>query len=91
MEKGVEAGKKEFVGFELPGRTLGVIGLGAIGVEVANAATGLGMRVMGYDPGITVEQAKEATGWDLKVADDLQTTEPPTDDELSKLRELVAA
>jgi len=57
MDKAVEAGKKEFVGFELPGRTLGVIGLGAIGVEVANAATGLGMRVMGYDPGITVEHA----------------------------------
>ena len=42
-------------------------------------------------PGVSVEQAKEATGWDLRVADDLQTTEPPTDDELSKLRELVAA
>ncbi len=57
MDKAVEAGKKNFVGFELPGRTLGVIGLGAIGVEVANAATGLGMRVLGYDPGITVEHA----------------------------------
>lgn len=57
MDKAVEAGKKAFVGFELPGRTLGVIGLGAIGVEVANAATALGMRVMGYDPGITVEHA----------------------------------
>ncbi|MGB7962551.1 MAG: phosphoglycerate dehydrogenase [Propionicimonas sp.] len=57
MDKAVEAGKKAYVGFELPGRTLGVIGLGAIGVEVANAATGLGMRVMGYDPGITVEHA----------------------------------
>ena len=57
MDKAVEAGKKNFVGFELPGRTLGVIGLGAIGVEVANAATALGMRVLGYDPGITVEHA----------------------------------
>ncbi len=57
MDKAVEAGKKNYVGFELPGRTLGVIGLGAIGVEVANAATGLGMRVLGYDPGITVEHA----------------------------------
>ncbi|MGB4916603.1 MAG: phosphoglycerate dehydrogenase [Propionicimonas sp.] len=57
MDKAVEAGKKAYVGFELPGRTLGVIGLGAIGVEVANAAAGLGMRVMGYDPGITVEHA----------------------------------
>jgi D-3-phosphoglycerate dehydrogenase len=50
----VEKGKKQFVGFELPGRTLGVIGLGAIGVEVANAALGLGMKVIGFDPTITV-------------------------------------
>ncbi|MDR2253913.1 MAG: 3-phosphoglycerate dehydrogenase, partial [Bifidobacteriaceae bacterium] len=57
MDKAVEAGKKAFVGFELPGRRLGVIGLGAIGVEVANAASGLGMRVMGYDPAVTVEHA----------------------------------
>lgn len=57
MDKAVEAGKKSYVGFELPGRTLGVIGLGAIGVEVANAASSLGMRVLGYDPGITVEHA----------------------------------
>lgn len=57
MDKAVEAGKKQFVGFELPGRTLGVIGLGAIGVEVANAAIGLGMKVLGYDPAITVEHA----------------------------------
>lgn len=57
MDKAVEAGKKAFVGFELPGRTLGVIGLGAIGVEVANAAVSLGMNVLGYDPGVTVEHA----------------------------------
>lgn len=42
-------------------------------------------------PGITAEQAREATGWDLKIADDLQTTEPPADEELKALRELVAA
>jgi D-3-phosphoglycerate dehydrogenase len=53
----VEAGKKKFVGFELPGRTLGVIGLGAIGVLVANAALRLGMRVVGYDPELTVRRA----------------------------------
>lgn len=53
----VEAGKKRFVGFELPGRTLGVIGLGAIGVQVANAALTLGMKVIGYDPTITVQRA----------------------------------
>ncbi|MDR3359309.1 MAG: phosphoglycerate dehydrogenase [Bifidobacteriaceae bacterium] len=57
MAKAVEAGKKQFAGFELPGKTLGVIGLGAIGVEVANAASGLGMRVVGFDPAITVEHA----------------------------------
>ena len=55
--KAVEAGKKQFVGFELPGRTLGVIGLGAIGVKVANAARALGMDVVGYDPTITVKSA----------------------------------
>ena len=53
----VEAGKKQFVGFELPGRTLGVIGLGAIGVEVANIALSLGMRVIGYDSDITVHRS----------------------------------
>ncbi len=57
VEKQVEAGKKKFAGYELPGRTLGVIGLGAIGVLVANAAQALGMRVLGYDPSITVRNA----------------------------------
>lgn len=53
----VEAGKKKYVGFELPGKTLAVIGLGAIGVKVANAAVALGMNVVGYDPVITVGNA----------------------------------
>src|SRR5262245_92019 len=57
IDKAVEAGKKKFVGFEIPGRTLGVIGLGAIGVEVANSAHALGMKVLGYDPQITVQRA----------------------------------
>jgi len=57
IEKAVEQGKKTYVGFELPGRTLGVIGLGAIGVEVANCADVLGMKVLGYDPLITVQRA----------------------------------
>jgi len=57
LNKAVEAGKKQFVGFELPGRTLGVIGLGAIGVEVSNAALALGMKVVGFDPAITVRNA----------------------------------
>jgi D-3-phosphoglycerate dehydrogenase len=57
IEAAVERGKQDFVGFELPGRTLGVIGLGAIGVEVANSALALGMQVLGYDPQITVQRA----------------------------------
>jgi D-3-phosphoglycerate dehydrogenase len=57
VEDAVEKGKKQFAGFELPGRTLGVVGLGAVGVEVANAALGLRMRVTGYDPQITVQRA----------------------------------
>jgi D-3-phosphoglycerate dehydrogenase len=57
IDVAVEKGKKNFVGFELPGRTLGVIGLGAIGVEVANSALSLGMKVLGYDPQITVQRA----------------------------------
>jgi D-3-phosphoglycerate dehydrogenase len=57
LAKAVEAGKKNFAGFELPGRTLGVIGLGAIGRLVANAGVGLGMQVIGFDPGLTVEGA----------------------------------
>lgn len=57
LERRVEEGKQRFVGYELPGRTLGVVGLGAIGVEVANAAHGLGMKVLGYDPQITVQRA----------------------------------
>jgi len=59
ISKAVEAGKKQFVGFELPGKTLGVIGLGAIGVQVANGAHALGMNVIGFDPDITVKRAWE--------------------------------
>jgi D-3-phosphoglycerate dehydrogenase len=59
LDKAVEAGKKKFVGSELPSHTLGVVGLGAIGVQVANAALALGMRVIGFDPQITVDRAWE--------------------------------
>jgi len=57
MHKATEAGKKQFAGTELPGRTLGVIGLGAIGSTVAEAAIRLGMKVVGFDPAITVDAA----------------------------------
>jgi D-3-phosphoglycerate dehydrogenase len=63
ISKAVEAGKKDFAGFELPGRTMGVVGLGAIGRSVANIALQLGMKVVGYDPGLTVEGA-----WQLSAA-----------------------
>ncbi|MHB0982458.1 MAG: phosphoglycerate dehydrogenase [Thiobacillus sp.] len=57
MHKATEAGKKRFAGTELPGRTLGVIGLGAIGSYIAEAAIKLGMNVIGFDPAITVDAA----------------------------------
>ncbi len=57
LEHKVEDGKKRFVGSEVVGRTLGVVGLGAIGVRVANAAKGIGMNVIGFDPHMTVEGA----------------------------------
>jgi D-3-phosphoglycerate dehydrogenase len=57
LDKKIEEGKKQFAGAELPGHTLGLIGLGKIGSLVADAAIRLGMNVMGYDPHITVESA----------------------------------
>ena len=57
LKSDIEQGKKAYVGFELPTKTLGVIGLGQIGVKVANAAHDLGMNVIGYDPLITVDNA----------------------------------
>lgn len=67
LNKAVEAGKKRFVGFELPGKTLGVIGLGSIGVEVANVALALGMKVVGFDPNITVRSAWKLSSGVQKV------------------------
>ncbi len=57
LDKAVEDGKKKYAGYELSSKTLGVIGLGAIGVEVANIAVSLGMRVIGFDPVLTVSSA----------------------------------
>lgn len=57
MSKEVEAAKKNYAGTELSGRTLGVVGLGAIGSLVAETALMLGMKVIGYDPALSVEAA----------------------------------
>ena len=57
IDKLAEKQKKQFAGHEIQGKKLGIIGLGAIGVQVANAATHLGMEVLGYDPYISVEAA----------------------------------
>jgi len=88
IDAAVEKGKKDFVGFELPGRTLGVIGLGAIGVEVANCALALGMKVLGYDPQITVQRAWELSSQvqqavsldDLFTRSDVITVHVPLND-----------
>jgi len=78
LEKQVEGGKKAYAGMELPGRTLGVVGLGKIGSLVADSAIRLGMDVVGYDPEITVDaawslpsQVKKANSLDelLKASD----------------------
>jgi D-3-phosphoglycerate dehydrogenase len=96
LSKAVEAGKKNFAGYELPGRTLGVVGLGAIGRLVANAAESLGMNVVGFDPGLTVEGAwqlsstvKKARSLEevFKAADFLTVHVPLTD----ATRKLVSA
>lgn len=63
LAQAVERNKKNFVGTELAGKTLGVLGLGAVGVGVANAAVSLGMNVTGFDPALTVERA-----WQLSAA-----------------------
>ena len=57
LEKRVEEGKKQFAGIELPQRTLGIVGLGAVGGMVADTAIKLGMKVIGFDPEITVDAA----------------------------------
>jgi D-3-phosphoglycerate dehydrogenase len=93
LDEAVEAGKKQFVGFELPKRTLGVVGLGAIGVEVANAALRLGMPVLGYDPAITVQHAWQLSSGvqkavnldDLVARADVVTVHVPLTKETDKL------
>ena len=57
LKTAIENGKKNYAGSELPGKTLGIVGLGAIGVQIANAAHALGMKVIGFDPSITIKSA----------------------------------
>jgi len=57
LKRAVESGKKQYAGFELPGRTIGIVGLGSIGRLVAHACISLGMKVIGYDPMLTVDGA----------------------------------
>ncbi|KAA0453504.1 MAG: phosphoglycerate dehydrogenase [Candidatus Thioglobus sp.] len=57
LKTAVENGKKNYAGSELPGKTLGIVGLGAIGVQIANAANMLGMKVIGFDPSLTIKSA----------------------------------
>src|SRR6201994_1230316 len=93
IDEAVEKGKKKFVGFEMPGRTLGVVGLGAIGVEVANSALALGMKVLGYDPQITVQRAWQLSSNveqalsldDLFTRADAITVHVPLNDHTKKL------
>lgn len=85
----VEKGKKKFAGFELAGKTLGVIGLGSIGVNVANTSLSLGMNVIGYDPSLTVQRAwqlsssvgQAASIDDLLARSDFVTLHVPLNDQ----------
>jgi D-3-phosphoglycerate dehydrogenase len=71
LKKRVETDKKLFVGQELTGKTLGVIGLGHIGTQVAVAALALGMKVVGFDPAITVQSAWTLPGDKITRANDM--------------------
>lgn len=89
LDKRIEQDKKQFVGFEIMGKTLGVVGLGSVGVKVANAALNLGMKVIGYDPTITVNRAWELSSEvkqahtvdDLLMESDFVTLHVPLNDD----------
>ena len=76
--KAVEKGKSQFAGTEIKGKTLGVVGLGAIGVLVANAAADLGMKVVGYDPYFSVKAAHSLCSC-VEVKDDVKDLLPLCD------------
>lgn len=78
VDKQVEKGKSNFAGNEIMGKTLGVIGLGAIGILVANAAVGLGMNVVGYDPYLSVNNALKLSS-SVKIVKELKDLYPLAD------------
>lgn len=78
LSKLVEAGKKKYGGYELPGKTIGVIGLGAIGRMVANSCIDLGMKVIGFDPGLTVDGAWQLSA-DVERANSVNEVLPKID------------
>jgi glutaconate CoA-transferase subunit B len=80
-------GSRERLGLRGKGPTQVITDLGILEPDPET----LELTLTHLHPGVSAEQAREATGWDLQVAQDLQTTEPPTDEELQALRELVAA
>lgn len=71
LKKEVESGKKQFAGHELAGKTIGVIGLGAIGARVARAALDLNMQVIGYDPAISNENAQALKADGIQITSEL--------------------
>ncbi len=93
IQKLAEKGKKHYAGFELAGKTLGVVGLGAIGVQVANAALQLGMKVYGFEPFLTVEHAHHLSPSVTSVSDlddlltkvDFVTLHVPLDSDTKRL------
>ena len=78
VSKEVEKGKAQFAGTEIKGKTLGVVGLGAIGITVANSAEALGMKVIGYDPFITWRAAHELSNT-VNIAKNLDQILPKCD------------
>ncbi|MEG2199824.1 MAG: phosphoglycerate dehydrogenase, partial [Anaerovorax sp.] len=78
VQKTVESNKSQFAGHEIKGKTLGVIGLGSIGVLVANAAESLGMKVLGYDPYMSVKSAHELSS-SVEIFDILDAVLPKCD------------
>ena len=78
VPKQVEKGKSKFAGNEIDGKTIGIVGLGAIGIKVANACYALGMKIVGYDPFLT-EANKAMLNCDIEIVDNLDELYPKAD------------